>query len=284
MKRLLLFLSAIICYTTLSFAAIGDKVYFINMYDWTSVLVDEYTADWSAPYSGQALTKETATFNGHEVYSYSVQSADCATLGFNNGTVWCSPAIDLKANAYYMPHYWESGSESGYWASSHTAIYDYTFYFVNTTEWTSDPWVGLWNVVGETWTGINADESNNYLGEAMTNLNKYLDEYKVWKYTYQSVVECTTVQFNDGVVGTEEKWNAALDADATKRCFYNETWLAKTEADFSDTPTESAIENVQHSGASEHSGIFSSKKVVRNGQMFIVRDGELFTVIGSKVK
>ena len=131
------------------------------------------------------------------------------------------------------------------------------------------PTITIYYVNKDDWSTVKAFPFaiDNYVAwpgeDATKTKDKYLDHDI---YSYNQPVNRTKVIFNDG--GSNQ--TADLTLEAGKPYFYNGVWYATLPS----TPT--AVDNT----------VVSEKaaKVLRNGQLFIEKDGKTYNVLGTVVK
>ena len=103
MRKIILTIVALCLMATSVFAAVGDKVYFVNNADFVNLYVEEYSSDWDASKKayGTAVSEDWK-YAGKDVYSYTITSADCYYFGVNDGTHWTSGSVRPVAGHYYL--------------------------------------------------------------------------------------------------------------------------------------------------------------------------------------
>ncbi|MBQ7997151.1 MAG: hypothetical protein IJ814_07505 [Paludibacteraceae bacterium] len=193
MKRIFLSLAALCCIVASSFAAVGDKIYFVNSLDWENLYVTEYQdgTPWAQLSNTALTTPEALKCDNHDVYAYEIQNANCAFIALNNSTIWTSNSGGLApvAGKYYIVE----NSENYYWLTAVETYYN-EFFFLNNNDQVQNvtPNIMLYNVAGEAWTNVIA-----WPGAAMELVGtlKGVDTYKYVAYTTQEV---THVQFVNG--------------------------------------------------------------------------------------
>lgn len=182
------------------FAAVGDKVYFVDSQSWGAIYVTEYDDSWNAQY-GTAVS-EGWQYGGKDVYVYTIQSDASTTVSVKlDGSHYTDPAIAIEAGCYYTI---DAGG-SYYWL---TKYYYNEFYFMdnNWAVFNATPNIVLYNVDGETWTAQNA-----WPGDAMTAIGTVtMNEisYAAYKFVGLSALKVTNVNFNYG----ETDWSVAVEA------------------------------------------------------------------------
>lgn len=241
-----------------------ESVYFVNVQEWSKVKIYTWGPEVGT-WPGVDMTKENEKIGGKEVYSYTVEKG--STFGgmlFNCGGDECKTG-DLKwtAGKYYVKDGWYTKAEA--------------------EEKLVGPGANLPTVV-------LAGEMNNWdLSKNVFNTSKdlqtasaivALDAQKT--YAFKIVVNGAWL----GNTGKMERSNCtgwlfeALDGEETNAHIiadvagdYTFTW---TYADSKLTVTypnaTTALENVVIEN--------NATKVIRNGQMYILRDGLMYNIVG----
>ncbi|MBO4665301.1 MAG: hypothetical protein J5612_00330 [Paludibacteraceae bacterium] len=192
-------MTAIICYVTLSFGAVGDKVYFVDSQSWGTVYVTEYDDLWNSTWGTAVLAGWQ--YEGKDVYEYTIQSSASTTIGVKlDDSHSTNPAIAIEADCYYLI----DTDNIYYWL---TKKYYNEYYFMdnNSTVFGTTPNIVLYNVDGS-WEILNG----SWPGAAMTSIGTIThgtDSYAGWKYVYLTEKECTNVNFNDGTTN----WSVAVE-------------------------------------------------------------------------
>lgn len=241
-----------------------ESVYFVNVQGWSKVNIYTWTPEVGT-WPGVAMTKEAEQLAGNDVYSYTVEKGTAfGGMLFNCGGDECKTG-DLKwtAGMYYVKDGWYTKAEA--------------------EEKLVGPGANLPTVV-------LAGEMNNWdLSKNVFNTSKdlqtasaivALDAQKT--YAFKIVVDGAWL----GNTGTMERSNCtgwlfeALDGEETNAHIiadvagdYTFTWTyADSKLTVTYPNTTTALENVVIEN--------NATKVIRNGQMYILRDGVLYNAIG----
>lgn len=188
MRKIILTIVALCLMATSVFAAVGDKVYFVNNADFENLYVEEYSSDWDASKKayGTAVS-EGWQYDGKDVYSYTITSADCYYFGVNDGTHWTSGSIRPVAGHYYLIE----TDNTSYWL---TEKYYNEYYFMDNN---SESVLGVTPNIAlakSDWTYLNG----TWEGQAMTSIGTFKmgeSTYPAWKYVYLTSEPVGHVQF-----------------------------------------------------------------------------------------
>lgn len=214
MRRIFLSLAALCCIVTTAFAAVGDKVYFVNNAAWEGdIYAHEYGSDWADLEAFGKLESCGWQYNNKDVYVYTIQNANSVTLAIEvDGWAKKSSIENFVVGCYYLigdvdgTNSWEDSGATAYWSS---AYYYNEFYFLDNNgsgwEFGAAPYIALYNSESTPWI-INGNCT--WPGEPMTSIGqikKYdndgvmqsCDAYKYVTLTPASYGACAKVIFNN---------------------------------------------------------------------------------------
>lgn len=129
-----------------------------------------------------------------------------------------------------------------------------TVYYVNKLNWEK--------VYAYAWDPKNAE----WPGELATLTDQTYQGYNIWSYT---LLENMSIIFNDGTGGDGHQ-TADLKLEEGKFIFFDGKWYAELEG------VTTAIDNTNVA--------VKAQKVIVNGQLFIIRDGETFNAQGQIIR
>lgn len=213
MRKIFLSLVALCCIVTTAFAAVGDKVYFVNNAAWEGdIYAHEYGPDWANLEVYGKLESCGWQYNNKDVYVYTVQNEGSVILAIEvDGWTKKSSIENFVVGCYYLigdvdgTNSWEDSGATAYWSS---AYYYNEFYFLDNNgsdyEFGAAPYIALYNSESTPWV-ING---SGWPGELMTSIGQFkkydgegvLQTYNAYKYvtlTPASYGACAEVIFNN---------------------------------------------------------------------------------------
>lgn len=202
------------CFTTLSFAAAGDKVYFVNVSDCPVNYVGEANESWGWVAGSSTLTDEGRTYNGKTIYSYTITNEACTRLyltadGYVDGSGYAKWINYTDARYTDGCYYLIEANADKTWYGLTQKYYN-EFYYIATTVWSNGPKITLYN---DSYSALNAA----WPGEFMTPVGSY-SGYPVWKYVGLTSEPTTQVNFNDNNHGNA--FSVTVSEDAAKNCYH----------------------------------------------------------------
>ena len=249
-----------------------ESVYFVNAEKWTAVNI--YT--WSpnvASWPGVAMTKEAEQLGGYDVYSYTIEKG--TTFGgfnFNEGDQKRkTDDLTWTAGKYYVIDNWYTKAEA---EAKLATLVKYDYYITGSL-------VGGWNPDQQ---GLVKD--GELYKATFTELNAGTYEFKItagdwehqWNYSnlgaaYEEVSQGVDNEGNPNgniKIVTEEAKNITVifDAIAGKITFEGLTQISGG--------TTTSLDNLNTTVA--------PVKVIENGQLFVIKNGVKYNVLGAIVK
>lgn len=234
-----------------------ESVYFVNVQGWSKVNI--YT--WSpeiAGWPGVAMTKEAAQLAGNDVYSYTVEKGTAfGGMLFNCGGDECKTG-DLKwtAGKYYVKDGWYTKEEAE--AKLAGPVTPPTITYV------------LMGIAGDWTTGVtmtaNPGNANEYvlLGQKIAEG----DAVKVVTLTDGAATAwCGNVDEYSVEHSADDMGNIVLAPGA-----YDFYYKVDADKVYIEKSSSTSIDNVMVD--------VKASKIIRNGQMYILRDGVLYNAIG----
>ncbi len=249
-----------------------ESVYFVNVNGWAAVNI--YT--WSpqvASWPGVAMTKEAEQLGGYDVYSYTVEKG--TTFGgfnFNEGDQKRkTDDLTWTAGKYYVIDNWYTKAEA---EAKLATLVKYDYYITGSL-------VGGWNPDQQ---GLVKD--GELYKATFTELNAGTYEFKItagdwehqWNYSnlgaaYEEVSQGVDNEGNPNgniKIVTEEAKNITVifDAIAGKITFEGLTQISGG--------TTTSLDNLNTTVA--------PVKMIENGQLFVIKNGVKYNVLGAIVK
>ena len=242
----------------------NETVYFVNNLGWGTINAYAWTPE-NATWPGVAATLEAEQIAGYDVYSYTAPAGTYANVIFNDGT---NQTADLvwTAGKYYVTDAWYTKEEAIALLSGDTPV---------------DPTPGevsyvLMGVAGDWTTGIaltaNPDNENEYM------------------LLGQEIAEGDAVKVVTLTDGVATAWCGNVDEASAVEYYLSEDYqnivLAPGTYDFY---YKVATDNI-YIAVSTATGVDNidvekkAVKVIRDGQMFIIRDNVVYSVLGQVVK
>ena len=256
-------------------------VYFVNNVNWEAVNAYVWVGEGDAykQWPGEALTKETAQagvakreaeqHQGYDIYSYTFPSK-YVNIIFNNGSV---QTVDLTWNTV-KPYFYPDGSEGskvkGTWyakeeipSGDEPIVKPEGGYYLLGT-------FNSWTPAAEYLFKANPDKANEYYLSVTLAVDDKLKVAKVEdgaaKTWYPDGMD------NDYVVDAAHAGAKVIYFQTT----YNAEWEAFGGYFYIASDTGTGVDNIQ-SGA-------TYQKFIENGQLFILRDGRIYTPAGQFVR
>ena len=256
-------------------------VYFVNNVNWETVNAYVWVGEGDVykQWPGEALTKETAQagvakreaeqHQGYDIYSYTFPSK-YVNIIFNNGSV---QTVDLTWNAakpYFYPDGTEGTKIKGTWYAKEEipsggepiVTPEDGYYLLGT--------FNSWTPAAEYLFKANPDKANEYFLSVTLAVDDKLKVAKVEdgaaKTWYPDGMD------NDYVVDAAHAGAKVIYFQTT----YNAEWEAFGGYFYIASDTGTGVDNIQ-SGA-------TYQKVIENGQLFILRDGRIYTPAGQFVR
>ena len=256
-------------------------VYFVNNVNWEAVNAYVWVGEGDAykQWPGEALTKETAQagvakreaeqYQGYDIYSYTFPSK-YVNIIFNNGSV---QTVDLTWNTvkpYFYPDGAEGSKVKGTWyakeeipSEGEPIVKPEDGYYLLGT-------FNSWTPAAEYLFKVNPDKANEYYLSVTLAVDDKLKVAKVEdgaaKTWYPDGMD------NDYVVDAAHAGAKVIYFQTT----YNAEWEAFGGYFYIASDTGTGLDNSQ-AGA-------TYQKFIENGQLFILRDGRIYTPAGQFVR
>jgi len=259
MKKLLLFFVAILSVTSALAVAPSDKVYYVNVNDWTTVNCYAWNEDGSnSGWPGLAMTKESFQLQGHDVYSYDAVSESYDKVIFNNGSAQTGNLIWKSDRYSYNEAWYTLESLQSADPQPEGTVYE-KIYFVNSKGWSAvkcHVWAGA---VATTWPGVD-----------MTLTDIKINGYDVYEYSapegrYDNII------FNDGSSNQTDDLTWTTD-----NYYYEDQWYEMTE-----TPTE--VNNV-NAEDNRNSNSLRGVLTVKRGKPVIIKKAVTYDLSGEIIE
>ena len=234
-----------------------ESVYFVNVQGWSKVNIYTWTPEVGT-WPGVAMTKEAEQLAGNDVYSYTVEKGTAfGGMLFNCGGDECKTG-DLKwtAGKYYVKDGWYTKEEAE--AKLAGPVTPPTITYV------------LMGIAGDWTTGVtmtaNPGNANEYvlLGQKIAEG----DAVKVVTLTDGAATAwCGNVDEYSVEHSADDMGNILLAPGA-----YDFYYKVDADKVYIEKSSSTSIDNVMVD--------VKASKIIRNGQMYILRDGVLYNAIG----
>ena len=254
MKKIFTFFAALAC--AMSMFAATETVYFVNADKWTGTInAYAWTPQQNANWPGVAATKEVEQLAGCDVYSYSAEAGTYGNVIFNNGSKQTAD-LTWTAGKYYVRDGWYTKEEAE--AKLAGPVTPPTITYV------------LMGIAGDWTTGVtmtaNPGNANEYvlLGQKISEG----DAVKVVTLTDGAATAwCGNVDEYSVEHSADDMGNIVLAPGA-----YDFYYKVDADQVYIEKSSSTSIDNVMVD--------VKASKIIRNGQMYILRDGVLYNAIG----
>ena len=233
-----------------------ESVYFVNVDGWSSVKIYTWSAE-VATWPGEDMKKEAEKIADKDVWSYTVEKG--TTFGgmlFNNGSGTQTADLKWTAGKYYVKDGWYTKEEAVEKLSGPVTPPVITYV--------------LMGVKGDWSTGIalsaNPDNANEYV------------------LLGQDIAEGDAVKVVTLTDGVATAWCGNVDEYSVERSYddmgnivlapgaYDFYYKVDADQVYIEKSSSTSIDNVMVD--------VKASKIIRNGQMYILRDGVLYNAIG----
>lgn len=265
--------SPIICAsTTLPEQPEDVTLYFVNTDNWTPIQAYVFVAGSSNSYKtwpGEAMTEvDGVTVNGHKVYSYTFPETFTRIIFNDKVGDEGSQTADLAWNTdkpYFYPERLNGSNQyETKWYTYATLPGETTVYFVNSKGWS------FANAYAYKISQDVNDYAKAWPGLSMTKTEQKVNDYDIYKVSFSSYFN--GVIFNNKIGDSGEQLERFV-TDAAKPYYYEGTLYASIEDILATTTSvEHTYDDVQ------------CTKLLRNGQILILRGEKVYTVTGQEVR
>ena len=237
-----------------------ESVYFVNVDGWSSVKIYTWSpsvGDWP----GIDMKKETETIGGKEVWSHTeMKGASFGGVIFNDGNGTQTADLTWNAGKYFVTDGWYTKEEAEAKLAGPVTPAVITYVLMG---------------VGGDWT----------TGIAMTANPDNANEYVLLG---QDIAEGDAVKVVTLTDGVATAWCGNVDEYSAERNYddMGNIVLAPGKYDFYYKVAEDIIYIGATNPAAVDNVVLDTKatKIIRNGQMYIIREGVMFNVLGQVVE